>query len=69
MVISKNELISRIKKAQQADPEIKALTTLATSTKHEFYVVKCEMLFVIRDGHDLLVVPKIMQSELICNAD
>lgn len=68
VMIVTSELSARLCKAQQQDEHIQAITKILSKGPYENYKLKGGLVFKTVNGNDLLVVPKVMESEIIRNA-
>jgi ribonuclease HI len=64
----KDGLITRLKKAQESDSDVKKIFDRAKSNQVDDFVVKNSLLFKEVDGDLCVVVPKSMQSQIIRQA-
>jgi len=66
MLIEEHDgLTVKFKQAQQSDSEVKNVLDAVKRGNVDGYVVKNDLLFKVRDGDVLLVVPKSMRTEII----
>ena len=63
--IAASSIVSKIKKAQEEDDEIKAVKELLKDREYEDYYVRKELLYKFKNGRELLVIPQGMEDELI----
>lgn len=68
VLIITTELSARLRKAQQEDDNVKAVLQLLQNGPYENFKMKGGLLFKEVDGCELLVVPKIMERDVIKNA-
>lgn len=61
-------LVARVKRAQQADEGLCAIMEHLQSKPYKDYTLQNGILFKFCDGQDLLVVPRLMQHEVVKNA-
>lgn len=62
------ELTVRFKQAQLRDSHIRAISEILKTGPYEDYKVKGGLIYRVVDGNDLLVVPKLMEWDIIRNA-
>lgn len=67
MLVS-SEISARIKKAQANDTMIKAVAEVLSSRPYDAFKMKAGIMYKTINGNDLLVVPKVMEKEIITNA-
>ncbi len=63
-----SEISCRLKAAQQKDEYIQAIRTILEERPYNDFKVKGRILFKFVQGNDLIVVPKIMEREIISEA-
>ena len=63
-----DDVIPRIKRAQQKDSETNVILEILKEKSFKDYFVRGDLLYVEKDGRDVLVVPKAMQTDIIRNA-
>lgn len=68
VLIITTELSARLRKAQQEDDNVKAVLQLLQNGPYENFKMKGGLFFKEVDGYELLVVPKIMERDVIKNA-
>ncbi|KAH8405575.1 hypothetical protein KR215_003217 [Drosophila sulfurigaster] len=67
MVIS-TEISARLKKAQESDAMVKAILEILSSRPYEDFKIKGCLLYKAVEGTDVLVVPKVIEKEIITEA-
>lgn len=60
-----NEVLARIRKAQKEDEWISTIVEILKDKSYEDFFMKDELLFKRFNGKDLLVIPKLLQKEII----
>lgn len=65
MCIDVDGIIPKIKKAQENDHEIKLIMEILKDRKYEEYFMRNGVLYNLKYGQELLVVPRVMQQEII----
>ncbi|KAH8303935.1 hypothetical protein KR044_000182, partial [Drosophila immigrans] len=68
VIMVSTELSARLVKAQQEDEHVKAVVQNLQAGPYEDYKMKGGLLFKQVSGNELLVVPKMMEREVIANA-
>lgn len=68
MVISASSIIPQIKKAQEEDQEIQAIIEILKIKSYDSYCMKGGLVYKFKEGRDLLVIPKAMQTGIIQSA-
>ena len=63
--IVQQEVLVRIRKAQETDQFIKAVRNILADGEYENFKMKAGLLFKNTDGRELLVVPHKMEKEII----
>ncbi|XP_046869035.1 uncharacterized protein LOC124461562 [Drosophila willistoni] len=64
-LVVKDEITARLKKAQQTDDHIIAIIEVLKQQPYKSFNVKGGLLFKEVEGNELLVVPKLMEREII----
>lgn len=57
-------IATRIKRAQETDEEILAIKDIVKERTYKGYSLKDEILYKIMDGHEVIVLPKQMKTEI-----
>jgi len=65
LIDNRDDLTIKFKRAQQSDDKVKNILNAVKRGNVDGYVVKNDLLFKVRDGDVLLVVPKLMRTEII----
>ena len=65
VMIVNDDVTAKIDEAQKKDETIKAIREILASRPYESYKLKDGLVFKTIDGIDLLVIPKVMEKEII----
>ena len=68
MTIEADDITARVKRAQQADPQIQAIISSLNDKPDDRYVMRFGVLYRFINGDDLLVTPCCMEDEIIRSA-
>jgi ribonuclease HI len=68
LLISSNDVTQKVKDAQDQDDFISQIKNMLTSTPVDDYFLKNGILYKLHKDKELLVIPQLMQSEIIKNA-
>lgn len=64
-LISKDSVIPKILKKQEEDEACKAILDILKEKNYEDYCTHDGLLYKFMDGRELLVIPKVMETEII----
>lgn len=65
MITCEDGITTRLKRAQETDEEILAIKEILKERKYKDYLLKDEILYKMIDQHEVIVLPKQMQTEII----
>lgn len=68
LVISSNDISQKVKNAQDQDEFISNIKSLIEKTPSDEYILQNRILYKLYKGLELLVVPQMMQKEIVLNA-
>ena len=67
LVISSNDTSQKVKNAQDQDEFISNIKSLIEKTPSDEYILQNRILYKLDKGLELLVVPQMMQREIVLN--